>query len=65
MRLPSPDVATFRGVHNGRPRFDFGLTVPPKWLMDDIRSGRIRMDGDKCLIDGKPLAQGARVERLP
>jgi hypothetical protein len=39
-------TATFVGIRNGRPRFDFGDGAPPAWLRDLL---------DGCTVDGVAL----------
>lgn len=52
--------ATFEGIRNGRPVFDFGDdTAPPDWLLKLASGGKV--DGDRFLVDGKALQPGQKV----
>lgn len=49
--------ATFTGVRNGRPHFDFGDdTAPPDWLLKMARDGKV--EGEQFIVAGKPLQPG-------
>jgi hypothetical protein len=51
------DSATFNGIRNGRPRFDFGDGVPPKWLLALLEGGKA--DGEQFVLKGgKRLSAG-------
>lgn len=56
----TPQAATFVGIRNGRPRFDFGDASPPRWLVDLIE--RARAEGNTLrLADGRVLNPGDQV----
>lgn len=58
-RLPVTS-ATFVGVKNGRPRFDYADgTAPPDWLVKLANKGVVV--GDKFMVGGKELKSGQMV----
>jgi hypothetical protein len=49
----------FIGIIGGRPRFDFGDGVPPKWLRELV--GRAKVVGNELRVDGKTYAAGTYI----
>lgn len=56
------EKATFTGVKNGRPQFDFGNhTAPPDWLLKLASEGRVV--NDEFIAHGRALKRGETVMR--